>query len=101
VIVAALSSNCVVRINIGMQPLIQFLAIMISISKLRQKKLIVSKYYQFYIKILIDYSNQLIFPAITPPSTSRIAPVVQLDLSDNKNTTALATSSADPILPIG
>jgi hypothetical protein len=27
--------------------------------------------------------------------------VVQLDLSDNKNTTALATSSADPILPIG
>jgi hypothetical protein len=73
---------------------------MISISKIEKKKLIVSKYYQFYIKILIDYSNQLI-SSITPPSTSRIAPVVQLDLSDNKNTTALATSSADPILPIG
>ena len=40
-------------------------------------------------------------PAITPPSTSWIAPVVQLALSDKRNTMWLARSSGRPTRPIG
>jgi hypothetical protein len=40
-------------------------------------------------------------PAITPPSTSWNAPVVQLALSDRRNTMWLARSSGRPTRPIG
>jgi len=40
-------------------------------------------------------------PAITPPSTSWIAPVVQLALSDKRNTMWLARSSGRPTRPTG
>ncbi len=40
-------------------------------------------------------------PAITPPSTSQIAPVTQLDSSLSRKFIALATSFDVPIRPIG
>lgn len=40
-------------------------------------------------------------PAITPPSTSQMAPVTQLASSLSRKLTTLATSSGAPILPIG
>src|SRR5262252_10763909 len=40
-------------------------------------------------------------PAITPPSTSWIAPVVQLAFFDKRNTMWLARSSGRPTRPIG
>jgi hypothetical protein len=43
----------------------------------------------------------LLRPAMTPPSTSQIAPVTQDALSDNKKQITSATSSGLPIRPIG
>ena len=40
-------------------------------------------------------------PAITPPSTSQIAPVTQLASSERRNAITEATSLGLPILPIG
>jgi hypothetical protein len=40
-------------------------------------------------------------PAITPPSTSQMAPVTQEDLPDSRVTTICATSSGRPIRPMG
>jgi len=40
-------------------------------------------------------------PAITPPSTSQIAPVTQLALFDSRKMTTSATSCAVPTRPIG
>jgi len=38
---------------------------------------------------------------MTPPSTSQIAPVTQVDLSERRKSTTEATSVTFPILPIG
>ena len=40
-------------------------------------------------------------PAMMPPSTSTMAPVIQLDLSDSRNDTAFAMSSGLPTRPSG
>lgn len=50
--------------------------------------------------ILKSISNQL-RPAITPPSTSHIAPVTQLASSLRRKAMVFATSSGRPIRPIG
>jgi hypothetical protein len=47
------------------------------------------------------HRSVFVAPAMTPPSTSQIAPVTQDALSDNKKQTTSATSSGLPIRPIG
>jgi hypothetical protein len=59
----------------------------------------VSKYYQFYIKIISDYSNQLISSSYNTAINIWDGMVDPADI-DNKNTTALAASCRSN-LPIG
>jgi hypothetical protein len=49
----------------------------------------------------VSCSGDQLRPAMTPPSTSTMAPVIQLDLSDSRNDTAFAMSSGLPTRPSG